>query len=35
MEKRPYLDQMAETLLEKEVLEGEALRELERQVRSP
>uniref|UniRef100_A0A832A274 ATP-dependent zinc metalloprotease FtsH n=1 Tax=Desulfacinum infernum TaxID=35837 RepID=A0A832A274_9BACT len=35
MEKRQYLDQMAETLLEKEVLEGEALRELERQVRSP
>ncbi|ROQ92029.1 membrane protease FtsH catalytic subunit [Desulfosoma caldarium] len=32
--KRAYLDQMAQTLLEQEVLEGEALRELESQVRS-
>ncbi len=32
--KRAYLDEMAQTLLEREVLEGEALRELERRVRA-
>ncbi|MEJ5349895.1 MAG: ATP-dependent zinc metalloprotease FtsH [Desulfosoma sp.] len=32
--KRSYLDEMAQTLLEREVLEGEALRELERRVRA-
>lgn len=33
-EKRAYLDQMAKTLLEQEVLEGPALRELESRIRS-